>query len=469
MKYDTLIKNGRAVTPQGIQPLDIAIKDGKIAALLTRGTGAEAVEVIDAQDKLVLPGAVDIHFHCRAPGYPERGDFASETRAAAAGGVTTLFEMPISKPCCATGDVFRMRKALGEENVYVNFGLYAAPGLLDPAEIEDMVNEGAIGFKIFTTSPPAGRDDEFEGLCLPDVRDMYRAMQLVKDTGLVLAVHAENESLINWHTKLLKDAGRNDVMAHGPSRPPVVEATAVAELLTLNEAVGARLHIVHMTSRAAVDVLRRYQAAGVNATGETCPQYLFFTEEDMKRAGPYAKINPPLRTADDQAALWDALADGTLSAVTTDHSPFTVEEKERAKTDIWMTPPGANGIEELVLGMMDAALKGRLSIEDAVNLIATNGAKLFGIYPQKGAIMVDADADLVIYDTERNTTIHQDMLFSKAKACDKLYEGMTFRGRIERTLVNGHTVFDDGEIKGEPGWGKFVRPLGTPAAESEQS
>ena len=178
----------------------------------------------------------------------------------------------------------------------------------------------------------------------------------------------------------------------------------------------------------------------------------------MERVGPYAKINPPLRKQADVDALWGGIADGSLIAVTTDHSPFTVEEKERARTDIWRTPPGAPGVEELVLGMMDAALKGRLSIEKAIELISTNGAKRFGIYPQKGAIAVGADADIVIYDTRETTTIEPNKLFSKAKDCDKLYEGMTFQGNVCRTIVNGTTVFVDGEVIGKRGEGKFVRP-----------
>lgn len=459
MKFDTLIRNGDVVTENQIEPLDVAIHDGKIAQLLARGTPAEAVETIDAAGQLVLPGAIDIHFHCRAPAYPERGDFATETRAAAAGGVTTIFEMPISKPCCATGDIFRARKALGEENVYVNFALYGAPGLLKPAEIEAMVSEGAIGFKIFMTGAPAGRNDEFEGLCLPDVPGLYQAMRLVADTGLVCAVHAENDQLLEWHTAQLKAAQRNDIAAHGESRPPHVEALAVATLLSLNETIGMNLHIAHLSSKETLEVFRRFKRTGSTASAETCPHYLFFTEADMERVGPYAKINPPLRKSDDVEALWGGISDGSLMAVTTDHSPFTVEEKERARTDIWRTPPGAPGVEELVLGMMDAALSGRLSIEKAVQLISTNGAKRFGIYPQKGVIATSADADIVIYDPRQTTTIHQDMLFSKARACDKLYEGMSFKGKVCRTLVNGRTVFRDGEITGEKGWGKFVRPV----------
>jgi allantoinase len=457
--YNTLIQNGNVVTERGIEPLDIGIVGERIAALLTRGTAVDAQEVINASGMYVLPGAIDIHFHCRAPAYPQRGDFATETRAAAAGGVTTIFEMPISKPCCATGDVFRMRKALGQRDAYVNFALYGAPGLLDRAEIADMVQEGAIGFKIFMTAPPAGRDDEFEGLCLPDVPQLYQALQLVGETGRVCVVHAENNPLLEWHTAQLVAAGRNDIFAHGESRPPHVEALAIATLLVLNVSARTKLHIAHVSGKEPLEVIRAFQVAGASVTGETCPHYLFFNENDLARVGPYAKINPPLRMVADQEALWGGILDGSLMAVTTDHSPFTVEEKEKARTDIWRTPPGAPGVEELVLGMMDAALMGKMTINHAVNLISTNGAKRFGIYPQKGTIAVNSDADLVIYDPTQTTTIHEDMLFSQAKACDKLYAGMSFQGRVVRTLVNGNTVFVNGEVVGARGGGKFVRPL----------
>ena len=456
--YDTLITNGRVVTPRGIEEIDVAVKDEKIVALLAPGSDAEAHETLDAAGLYVLPGAIDIHFHCRAPAYPARGDFATETRAAAAGGVTTIFEMPISKPCCSTGDVMRMRKELAANDAYVNYGLYAAPGRLDKAEIDDMVNEGAIGFKIFMTAPPKGRDDEFVGLCLPNVEEQYQALQMVAETGLVCVVHAENNPLLEFHTQQLIDAGRNDVPAHGESRPPHVEALAIATLLTLNESIGANLHIAHLSAREPLEVLQRFRATGATATAETCPHYLFFTEDDLERVGPYAKINPPLRKPDDQAALWAGLEDGTLMAITTDHSPFTVEEKEQAATDIWRTPPGAPGVEELLLGVMDSALKGKMSIEKAVDLVSSNGAKRFGIYPNKGLIAVGADADIVLFDPEQTTTISEDMLFSKAKACDKLYNGMTFQGKVLRTMVNGTTVFVDGEVVGERGGGKFVRP-----------
>lgn len=458
MTFDSLITNARAVTEDGVRLLSLALQNGQIAALLMPGTPADAREVLDAGGQFVLPGAIDIHFHCRAPAYPERGDFGTETRAAAAGGVTTIFEMPISKPCCATVEIFRNRRALGERDAYVNFALYGAPGLLDPREVQGMADEGAIAYKIFMTGAPAGRNDEFEGLCLPNDENLYQGLKLVRDTGLVCTVHAENNRLLEWLTAQLVARGRNDIAAHNESRPPMVEALAVATLLTMNEDLGMNLHIAHVSSKATLDVIRRYAKPGSTTTAETCPHYLLFTEADLERVGPYAKINPPLRMDEDRAALWKGIADGTLKFITTDHSPFTVEEKERARTNLWKTPPGAPGVEELVLMAMDAALSGKFTIAQAVQLISTNGAKRFGLYPHKGVIAVGADADLTFYNPDLRTTITRDMLFSKAKGCDKLYEGRTFQGRVTRTLVNGRTVFADGQIVGEPGWGRFIRP-----------
>ena len=455
--YDVVIRGGTVVTEDGVQLADVAVTSGRIAALLKPGTETAASEVIEASGLHVLPRAVDIHFHHRAPAYPERGTVSSETKAAAAGGVTTLFEMPISKPCCATPEVFRNRRDLFADQAYVDFALYGAPGTLDPINIAGMVEEGAIGFKIFMTEAPKGRDDEFIGLCLPQEGPLLEALHLVADSGLVTSVHAESSPLLQYFTDKLLKTGRNDPSTHGESRPPVVEALAIAKLLTLNQQAGASLHVAHVTSRMAVDTIRMFQEQGMNVTAETCPQYLLFTEAELAKFGSYAKINPPLRTMDDQEALWDALKDGTLSSVATDHSPFTVEEKEKARTDIWAAPPGAPGIEELVPGMLNAVANGRLSIQQAVALMSTNGAKRFGLYPRKGVIAVGADADFAIVDLNSETVIRKEELYTQARLGDHLYDGMTFQGKIDRTILAGRTIFD-GKIVGQPGQGKFLPP-----------
>ena len=365
--------------------------------------------------------------------------------------------MPISKPCCATPEVFRNRRDLFADQAYVDFALYGAPGTLDPINVAGMVEEGAIGFKIFMTEAPKGRDDEFIGLCLPQEGPLLEALHLVADSGLVTSVHAESSPLLQYFTDKLLKTGRNDPSTHGESRPPVVEALAIAKLLTLNQQAGASLHVAHVTSRMAVDTIRMFQEQGRNVTAETCPQYLLFTEAELAKFGSYAKINPPLRTMDDQEALWDALKDGTLSSVATDHSPFTVEEKDKARPDIWAAPPGAPGIEELVPGMLNAVANGRLSIQQAVALMSTNGAKRFGLYPRKGVIAVGADADFAVVDLNSETVIRKEELYTQARLGDHLYDGMTFQGKIDRTILAGRTIFD-GKIVGQPGQGKFLPP-----------
>lgn len=455
--FDLLVAGGTVVLPDRELRADVGVKDGKVVALLAPGTAASATRVFDATGKHVLPGVIDIHFHVRAPAYPERGTVETETRAAAAAGVTTLLEMPISKPCCATPEVFRARREHFASRAHVNFGLYGAPGRLVASEVQGMADEGAVAYKIFTTSAPKGRDDEFIGLCLPETQDQYQALQLVKETGRVLSVHAENEGLIVHLTKGLIDQGRNDPPAHYESRPPFVEATAVASLLAMNRGVGARMHIAHVTSREAVDVVRAFQSLGEDVTAETCPQYLRFDQSALAEHGAYAKINPPLRDADDIEALWAALADGTLGYVTTDHSPFTVAEKEKAKTDLWAAPPGAPGIETLVVGMLDAVAAGRATIVEAARLISTNGAERFGL-TGKGVVAPGADADLTIVDLNATTTIDTSKLLSASRETDKLHDGLTFRGRVAATVLAGRVVFDGAQVLNRPGDGAFVRP-----------
>ncbi len=455
--FETLIRGGTVMTPKGTRPLDVALENGKIVELLEPGGNTEAREMIDATGKHVLPGAIDIHFHVRAPAHPQRGTWESETRAAAAGGVTTVFEMPISKPCCATPAILNSRREQAEREAVVNFALYGAPGMRNPEYIQGMKDAGAIAFKIFTTSAVKGREDEFDGLCVPDEFEQLECLELVRETGLVTVVHAESNPLLEYYSNRIKATGRNDPATHGQSRPPVVEALAIAKIATLNDVVGAKLHIAHVTSRHALETLRKWQGHQ-DISGETCPQYLMFTEAELERYGSYAKINPPLRQQDDIKALWQGITDGTLSSVTTDHSPFTVEEKERARTDIWAAPPGAPGVEMLVPMLLDAAAQGKITLERAVELMGANGAKRFGIYPRKGVIQAGADADVILVDLEAKTVVDKQQEFTKARANDFFYDGRTFQGRVERTIVGGKTVFTDGQVLGQPGDGKFVRP-----------
>lgn len=455
--FDLLLRGATVLTPEGQRRLDVALQSDKIAALLPPNAPADARETIDAVGKHLLPGAIDIHFHVRAPAYPERGTWESETRAAAAGGVTTVFEMPISKPCCATPEIFVNRREQGRREAVINFALYGAPGLLEADLVQGMAAEGAIAYKIFTTDPVPGRLDEFEGLCVPEEWQQLRALELVKETGLLTVVHAESQPLMNYYTALVKATGRNDATTHGESRPPLVEALAISKIATLNDVVGTPLHIAHVTSAHALRTLQKWQGHQ-DITGETCPQYLLFTEATLEQFGSYAKINPPLRKQRDLEALWEGVRDGSLISVTTDHSPFTVEEKERARADIWAAPPGAPGVEFLVPTMLDAAAQGRVTLEQAVALVSSNGAKRFGVYGRKGVIAEGADADLALVDLGAKTVVDREKEFSQSKNTDYFFHGKTFQGKVVQTIVNGKTVFLNGEVLGKPGDGRFVRP-----------
>ncbi len=382
----------------------------------------------------------------------------TETQAAAAGGVTTVLEMPISLPCCATLEVFESRRALGEAECLVNFGLYGAPGLLDQEEIMGMAEAGACAFKIFTHAIPPGRENEFAGLCLEDESDLCRVLEMVKETGRLLSFHAENERLIRLFGDRIRRTGRTEPAAFVESRPPVVEAMAVAELAVLCGAVDTHVHIAHVSCAAALEVLQSAQHAGLPMTGETCPTISSSPPRTWTGIGPFAMIKPPLRTEADQEALWAGLLDGSLLAITTDHSPFTLAEKERGLDDIWQGAIGAPGVEALVPGVMTEALGGRLTPELAVRFLSHQPAQLFDLYPRKGVIRAGSDADIVIYDPRASGHIDSTRWFSKAEDYRLPLQRAPCPGKVQTTLVNGQIVFDDGKILAEPGTGNFVRP-----------
>lgn len=454
---DTLITGGDVLLPDGLHRVDLGLAGGKVAGVYAPGTAPDAAETIDATGKTILPGIVDIHFHVRAPAYPERGTVLSETRAAAAGGVTTLFEMPISKPCCSTPEELVRRRDHFSENAVVDFALYAAPGDLTEASRDKMMELGCIAWKIFTTPSPAGRADEFEGLAFPDEADQLRALQLLADSGLPIVVHAESAALLAHFEDAAKTLDPADAATHGKSRPAICESVAVAKLLAMNMTTQAKLHIAHVTSAETVAVLRGF-AGTSDFTAETCPQYLFTTEKDVAKAGIYAKVNPPIRHQADQDALWQAIEDGVINYVTTDHAPFAKAEKQAKEGDFPGAPPGVPGIEFIVPAMLDAVARGRLTLKRAHDLMCANGARRYGLYPFKGALLPGSAADVTLVDLDGETVISAQTLHTHAREVAHLFEGRRLRGRVTQTILKGRTVYLDGDVTGPQGAGAFVTP-----------
>jgi allantoinase len=456
---DLAIKGGTIVSEEGSYPADLGIEGGQIALIARSGALPPARRELNAEEMLVLPGAIDIHFHVRAPGHPERGTFETETQAAAAGGVTTILEMPISVPGCARRDILEQRRALGEARSYVNFGLYGAAGLLQRDEVLGMAEAGACGFKIFTHAAPLDRPDEFLGICIPEEDRLYRALELIRESGLLTVFHAENERLIQLFEQRVRAGGRRDPLAFAESRPPVVEAMSIAQIAVLCEAIGTPVHIAHVSGDLPLQMLRAGQARGLPMTGETCPHYLSLTLDDLARHGPFALIKPPMREPADQAALWAGLRDGSLCAITTDHSPYTLAEKERGLDDIWRGAVGAPGVELLVPFVLSRAIAGEFTLNDTVRWLSGQPARLFRLYPHKGRITVGADADLMLYDPRGSGVVDSSRWLTKARAIARVYDGMAVRGSVHSTIVNGALVYEEGRIVAEPGSGRFVRPL----------
>lgn len=465
MRLDLVIINGTLVDEQGSRAADIGVVDGRVAQLAMAGglTIDSAAEVIDAAGLWVLPGFVDPHVHCRAPDHPEREDFASGTAAAAAAGITTILEMPIADVGVAHPEILHARRLLAERDAHVDFGLYGACGSLDPAIIHGLAEAGACAFKIFTLDVPPERRRSFEGITLTREDEIYRALALVAETGLVCAVHAENDALLRLGRERARAERLTGADAYLMAHPQAAEAMAVAWLAVLAEATGARVHIVHVTSAWALDFLRLAKGRGVAMTGETCPHYLLFDEETARRYGPWAKIAPPLRPAADREALWAALADGTLDILASDHAPFLPHEKE--VEDILAIPAGLPNLEAFTPLMLSAAHEGRLPMSQMVGLLTARPARLYGLYPQKGTLQPGADADVVLYNPAARSVINTATWQSRSRGSARIFDGIAYSGRVQRTIVRGRTVFLDGQLLGPRGWGQMVRPR--PVSEAD--
>jgi len=456
---DLKIVNGIVVSEGLTAPLDIGIEGGMIVEIEPPGLVGPAREEIDAAGLHVLPGAIDVHFHCRAPSHPERGDFASETAAAAAGGVTTVFEMPISDPACSTPEVLARRRALGEREAFVHFALYSGAALGGTAEAAAMAEAGAIGFKLFTLAPAPGREREFQGICANDDGAMYEALEGVAATGLPCVVHAENEPLI----RLFAGRASADGLVR---RPPVVEATAIATIAAIAQAVGARIHIAHVSSRAALAAVRGALALGADVTAETCPQYLALDTGTTAEYGALAKIAPPLREPTDSEALWDGLRAGILTVVASDHSPFLAHEK--TGVEFARAPQGLPTVEILLPVLLDASARGVLPLELVVDLVTAAPARLFGL-ESKGRIAVGTDADIALVALGETFRPGRETLITRAADCGIVYGDMELAARVKTTIVDGRIVFAGGRIHGVAG-GRFVagRPRFAPKPEPQR-
>jgi len=424
----------------------LGITDGTITAISAEAI--EARQVIDTGDKLILPGFVDAHVHCRS--CVDEGITATTT-AAAAGGTTTLIDMPFDKPDRPVNTAERLRTKIDDisKEAIIDVGLYVTfppTGPLD--EIAAMASEGAAGYKVSTIEV-----DPVRFPCIPDGR-FVEAFREIALTGRPAAAHQENQEIIFSEADRFIAAGQTKPLDHALSRPAVAEAEAAGRLLEFAYWTGAHLHMVHGTIPRTFDLINWNREQGVTATGETCLQYLLLNQDALTRMGGLAKCNPPLRTQEDVDGLWERLSDGRIDIVTSDHSPYPLFRKETDNIfDAFAGIPGAETLGTLLYSAGVAS--NRISLHRFLQLVCSGPADVFG-FSSKGRLAVGKDADFVVFDTEAEWQVNDANLHYKVGSSP--YHGMNIRGRVESTWLRGTSVFENEAVTGRVGGGNFVRP-----------
>ncbi len=448
---DLAILGATAVTPDAIKLADVGIRAGKIASIAEPGKLEAATESIDARGTLLLPGAVDPHTHLDAEmfGATTADDFESGTIAAAAGGVTSIVDYAFQAPGGSLSEAISKWDDKAHSRAIIDYAFHVA--ILDPtpeviAEIPKVVERGVTSFKIFMMR---GFEER--------ARDFLRAFKMAADSRALLTIHAEDEHLIGYCTERLLGAGNRGVAHFAASRPSLSEAAAVLRGLKMTELTGAPAYFVHLSSKAAIDEIRRARRNGRSRAvlAETRPIYLYLTQEKfLEPQGEKYVGYPPLRERADVDAIWEALADGTVDVVATDHCSWPLERKT-APDRFTRIPPGMSNLETLVpMLYSEGVVKRRISLPRMVELVATNPAKIFGLYPRKGAIIEGADADLVVFDPEKKVIVHATEMHSRADYDP--FEGCEVIGWPRMTISRGEVIVSARKPNARAGRGRFL-------------
>lgn len=453
-EFDLIIKGGQIVTASDIYFADIAIRAGKIMLI-----GAElnfpAPKVVDASGKYLLPGGIDVHTHLDMPfgGTVASDDFATGTIAAACGGTTAIIDYAIQgkgQSLQETGATWQ-EKAVGK--AAIDYGLHIAITDMNDdilAEMPKSIAAGYSSFKLFMT---------YDGLRVND-DTMIKTLMMAKEHGGLVCVHAENHYIIDYLVKKFLAEQKTEPIYHALSRPPLAESEAVYRAIKLAQIAQAPLYIVHLSCQESLSEVKRAREAGLPVMAETCPQYLLLSEDNYLEPdfnGAKYVMSPPLRVRENNEILWQALAQGHLQVVATDHCPFFFKgQKEMGREFFGKIPNGAPGIETrmpLVYGVGVAEQK--ISLQKMVEVSATNPAKIFGMYPKKGTIAVGADADIVVFDPDKDLTLHKKMLHENVDYTP--YEDIKVKGYPVMTISNGKIIVENGQFLGRVGAGNFIK------------
>lgn len=455
--YDLLVKNGKIVTAECVFSGNIAVKEGKIAAVLLAGEEPEAKKVVDANGNYVFPGAIDTHAHLNDPGYEWREDYAHGTAAAAVGGYTTIIDMPLqNEPAMTNAMIFDRKVEKVSPNAYVDYCFW---GGLVPDNFEDlkgMDEKGCVAFKSFIG--PVSPD--YSSL---NYGQVYEAMQIIQEFGGRAGFHCEDFASIKWQEQRMKKEGRLDWKGFLESRPVVAEMVATVDVIELAKATGCKAHICHVSSPDVAQKIKEAQQEGYDITAETCSHYLSLTDEDVIKNGPLFKCAPPLRSKEEVDRLWTYVEDGTFSGIASDHSPCSYDEKFKEILgnkienvfDVW---GGISGIQSgFQVSFHEGCVKRGISPSVLADAMAKKPAEAFGIYGKKGDIRTGFDADLIIVDADQEWEITEESLLYVNKI--SAFVGMKGKGLPVCTIVRGEVIAKDGKIVGKKGYGTLVKKL----------
>lgn len=445
---DLFIKNAMIVTENGSFRGGVAVQGGVIAQIVGDGQDIRADSVVDAEGKYLLPGIIDAHAHFSHPGREFEG-YETGSRAAAAGGVTTAIDMPLNDlPPMATADAHEKKLDMVKDVAVVDFAFWG--GLIDNnlEHLEDLNDKGVAAFKAFMRTAAD----------YPKVNDdlLYAGLQKMPGFGNMVGVHAENDTVISQLEAHFKSIGRKDRAAWNDSHPCESELEAISRAIFWSKSTGGELYICHISHAEGVDAVRQAALQGVKVHAETCAHYLFFDMDDYLEVGPRLRAAPPIRARHQVEELWNRVLRGNVDVVASDHSPFLPERYREGENDVWKGTGGVTGIQSILPAMITAGVHERgLSWELLVRMMSSNPARIFGLYPRKGAILPGSDADFALVDPDEVWTLQADDLFYRYR--ESPYVGKEFRGRVKQTFVRGETVFKNGEIVGVPGHGRLIR------------
>jgi allantoinase len=454
--YELVIRKGNVVLPGEVLKLDIGVIDGKIAALSGDLAISPDTKVIDAEGQYVLPGMIDMHVHFNEPAFGHWEGFRSGSAALAAGGCTTYADMPLNgNPPTVNMAALKLKTEAAAGNSAVDYVLWGGlvPGNLD--DLEELALAGVTGFKAFLSNPGGEGEGRFREV---DDDTLYQGMRKIASLGGILALHAESEDITAALSADAVRSGRTSARDFAAARPAEAELEAVARALLYSERTGCRLHFVHISTSAAIEMIHEAKLRGLDVSAETCPHYLILNEDHMETLGPLAKCAPPLRSAEEREKLWKVLADGKIDLIASDHSPCPPELKLRSGLSFFEAWGGISGAQSSLELMFHEGVNMRgLPVTLISSLLSELPARRFGLQDRKGSIALGLDADLVLLHPDSSYTLAPENLLYRHRHSP--YAGMTLSCKVTATISRGAIVYtaDSGVVSGDNGQWLQVR------------